>query len=238
MWLAALLAAGVVATGCGTGLQQGAGTAVSAADLQDDLAGRLGAAGMKPQSVTCKEGLVGEAGKTARCDVVLGEANSFEAVVTATKVSGDDVTYEVTPAATKEQLAQTVSRLTGAASAVCQSGVDGTVGQAVQCEVSKDGVTLTRIVEVSGVDGLAMNLTVLPVLARQQVQDLLLDRLAAESGARPAAAECAGALQGRVGDSVDCTVSGESDQEPPRRYVLTVTTVEGDQISFQAAPVP
>lgn len=219
---------GAALLGCGAG--QGSGAAVSAAALQEDLSGQLAAAGMTPLSVTCPQGLAGEAGKTARCEIVLSEANSFEAVVTATKVTGDSVTYDVTPAATREQLAQTVSRLTGATSAECAGGVDGEVGQSVECQVTKDGATLTRIVKVSGVDGLAMNLAVLPLLTRQQLEGLLLDRLAADSGQRPASAECAGDLQGEPGNSVNCTVAGGSV------YVLTVTSVDGDRINFEATP--
>ena len=44
---------------------------VAKADLEKDIADRLTEAGETPQSVTCEEDLVGEVGKTARCEVVL-----------------------------------------------------------------------------------------------------------------------------------------------------------------------
>ena len=41
------------------------------AELQKDISERLEKAGQKPESVTCKDDLEGEVGKTTRCEVAL-----------------------------------------------------------------------------------------------------------------------------------------------------------------------
>ena len=87
-------------------LHRGLNTApiVSADALQTEIASRLTNAGEHPQSVTCKEDLIGEVGQTAHCEVVLSPTNSFEPVVTVTGVDGATIDYEMTPAVSKEQL--------------------------------------------------------------------------------------------------------------------------------------
>jgi hypothetical protein len=42
-------------------------------------------------------------GRTAHWDVVLSPTNSFEPVVTVTRVDGTTIDYEMTPAVSKEQ---------------------------------------------------------------------------------------------------------------------------------------
>jgi hypothetical protein len=213
--------------GC-SALRAGGGEAVSAPDLQKDITDRLTQAGHPPKSVSCKGGLKAEAGASTRCDVVLGDTNSIEPVVTVTAV--DPVTYSVAPAVSGEQLAAAVGRLLASPTVDCESGLDGKIGAQAQCEVTKDAVMMTRTVEVTNVEGLLMSYAVLPVLARQQVQDLLAERL---QGGRPDTVDCAGDLQGKVGASLDCTtVTGGARQ----RLTLTVTGVKGDQIDFAVAP--
>ena len=121
-----------VALVCGCTLNAAVPT-VSKDALQTDIAGRLAAVGVVPELVTCKEDLIGEAGRTARCDVVLSPTNSFEPIVTVTGFDGATINYEVTPAVSKEQLETAVSRLVGADgvwvnSVSCESGLTGEVG--------------------------------------------------------------------------------------------------------------
>ena len=143
--------------------------------LQTDIAARLAKAGEQPQSVTCKEDLVGEVGRTARCEVVMSPTNSFEPVVTVTGVDGSTIDYEMSPAVSKEQLEKAVSRLVAdaarapVASVSCESGLDGKVGAIAHCEVDAGGVKLRRTVEVNKVEGLMMNFDVVPVLTREEV---------------------------------------------------------------------
>src|ERR1700710_187937 len=71
---------------------------VSRTALQDDIARRLADAGERPQSVTCKQDLVGELGATANCEVVVSATNSFEPIVTVTGVDGSAIDYSMAPA--------------------------------------------------------------------------------------------------------------------------------------------
>ena len=91
--------AGCSVNGGGTNLPR-----VSRTALQEDIAHRLADAGEKPESVTCKQDLVGEVGATARCDVVVSATNSFEPIVTVTAVDGSAVDYEMMPAVSRRQL--------------------------------------------------------------------------------------------------------------------------------------
>ena len=101
---------------------------VSKDALQEDIADRLTNAGAQPESVICKEDLVGEVGKTTRCEVVMGPTNSFEPVVAVTGIDGSTINYEMTPAQSKDQLEKGVSRLVSDAEGV----------QVDRCRVSPD----------------------------------------------------------------------------------------------------
>jgi hypothetical protein len=74
--------------GCDANVGDGGTPAVGRDALQTDIAARLAKAGEQPQSVTCNEDLVGEIGKTTRCEVVISATNSFEPVITVTGVDG------------------------------------------------------------------------------------------------------------------------------------------------------
>jgi hypothetical protein len=65
--------------------------------------------GDPPQSVTCQEDLMGQVGRTARCDVMMSDANGFQPVVTVSRVDGSTVDYEMTPAISQEQLEKDVT---------------------------------------------------------------------------------------------------------------------------------
>jgi hypothetical protein len=141
---------------------------VSKDALQTEIAARLTNAGEVPQSVTRKDDLVGEAGRTAHCEVVLSPTNSFEPVVTVTGVNGDTIDYEMTPAVSKEQLEKAVTRLVTATgvkvdSVSCESGLTGQVGAVAHCAAQVDGVKVRRTVEVNKVEGLMMNFDLVPV---------------------------------------------------------------------------
>jgi hypothetical protein len=162
--LSALLAAVTLASGCTLNT---AVPTVSKDALQTDIAGRLAAVGAVPEWVTCKEDLIGEAGRTARCDVVLSPTNSFEPIVTVTGFDGTTINYEVTPAVSKEQLETAVSRLVSADGAwvdsvSCESGLTGDVGAVTHCDVDAGGVKARRTVAVNRVEGLMMNFGLVP----------------------------------------------------------------------------
>lgn len=204
---------------------------VSAASLQSDIDKRLTEAGLTPKSVACQSGLPGQPGASTRCDVVLSDINSIQPVVTLT--TSDPVNYAITPAVSAEQLAKAVGALLSTPQVSCTSGLDGKTGAQARCDVTRDGVAMTRTVEVTNVEGLLMSYEVLPSLGRAEVQRLLADRVAAQNGQRPDSASCAGDLQGTVGATTDCTVvTGGSVSV----FSLTVTKVDGDAIDFGYAP--
>lgn len=229
--------AGAALSGCSFNVSTG--VSVPKTDLEKDISARLEKAGQKPQTVTCKDDLKGEVGKTTRCEVVLSTTNSFEPVVTVTKVEGTTVSYDMTPAVSKAQLDKSVASLVSEASGVnvdsvnCEGGLDGKEGAETHCDVTANGVTSRRTVVVTKVDGLMMNFNVLPILEKAQVENSLLEQLATQLGGRPDSADCSGDLEGKKGNSITCTVvAGEETQD----FTLTVTGVNGDRINFNYAP--
>lgn len=210
---------------------------VSAADLQKDLSDRLSSAGMTVKSVTCKDDLVGEVGKTAGCDVDFNDTNSVEAVFTATKVEGTTVSFDIAPAMTKDQLQKAVSSISNSPTVTCDSGVEGKVGAQTKCEVTKDGAASKRIAEVSQVDAprLGLEISVWQVLSKQQLQDLLTQKMAADNGAPPETVDCVDDVVAKKGTVVECSVSSGGQVQA---YDVTVTDTQGDTVSFDYAAKP
>ncbi|MEO3759231.1 DUF4333 domain-containing protein [Mycobacterium sp. B14F4] len=154
-------------SGCGRDPEVTTTPTVSKDVLTREITERLTTTGEVPQSVTCREDLLGEVGRTARCEVVLSPTNSFEPVISVTGVDGSSIDYVVRPAVSKEQLEQAVSRLAAVPGVtigpvVCDSGLDGTVGAVTQCDVDSGGVKVRRTVAVNNVEGLMMNFDLVP----------------------------------------------------------------------------
>jgi Domain of unknown function (DUF4333) len=212
---------------------------VSRDAMQRDIRARLSELGEQPASVTCNDDLVGEVGKTARCEVAMSPTNIFETVIEVTDVHGSTIKYEMTPAVSKAQLEKTTSRLVtersgfAVESISCASGLEGRVDAVAYCDVDAGGVQLRRTVEMSDVNGLMMTFDVVPVLTKAEIETSLLDALEQRVGARPVSAECAGNLDGKVGHTVDCTVAAGP---ATTAYTLTVTTVDGSRINFSYEP--
>lgn len=230
----ALLGAGL--TGCSGSVKVGTTSApsVSAADLQKNLTDQFASASPAPKSVTCTDDLVGEVGKKAICDVVFSDTNSVQAVVTVNSVEGSTVNYDITPALSQDQLQQAVSGLVSSPTVSCDSGLDGTVGEMSTCAVTVNGVAGKRRVTVDGVDGLEIDLTVTSVASKQQVQDLLMQKLAAD-GQSAEAVECVDDVVAKEGTSVECTVINGGQSQP---VVVTVTSANGDIIEFDYSAKP
>ena len=233
------LAIGAVLSGCSFSAGVNATPSVSKDALQKDIADQLTQAGEPPESVTCNEDLVGEVGKTTRCEVVMGPTNSFEPVVTVTGIDGSTINYEMRPALSKDQLDKAVSRLVSDAEGVqvdsmsCESGLEGEVGAVVSCDLDAGGVQLRRMVEVTSVEGLMLNFDVLPALTQAAVESSLLDELEGQVGQRPDSAECSGDLEGKPGKTVDCTIVAGPETTS---FTLTVNTVEGTTINYSYEP--
>lgn len=233
-----VVALGAVAVGCaavsGCSFQIGGPPAVSQDDLQNDISKRLSDAGEKPESVTCGGPLVGEVGKTTRCDVVLSRTNSFQPVVTVTKVEDKMVSYEVTPAMSKEQLEEYISARDSddgkqVESVSCDSGLDGEKGAVTYCDTEAPKGTFRRKAEVVDVDGLLMKFNFIPVYTKNDIAKGLMDILEERLGERPDSATCDDDMVGEEGNSIECTVSMRADEQV---YTLTVTGVDGETIDF------
>jgi len=227
-------------SGCSFNFSVGGEPTVFKDALQDDIANRLTEAGEKPESVTCATDLEGEVGKTTRCEVVLSPKNSFEPIVTVTEVDGSTVSYEMTPALSKEQLENSVSDLVADSSGLevnsvsCESGLEGEEGAIAHCVVDAGGLTLTRTVEVEEVDGLLMDINVVPILTKREVASALMDELTPQIGERPDAAKCDDNLEGSPGNTVTCTIVAGPDTQD---FLVTVTTVDGDSIDYRYEPI-
>lgn len=150
---------------------------VSRRALQEDISERLADAGEKPETVICKQDLVGEVGATAHCEVVVSATNSFEPIIAVTGVDGAAIDYQMRPALSRRQLEEVVSRLVADAGALdvkavlCDSGMEGTVGAVSHCDVDAGGVRLRRTVEVSDVSGLMMSVELVPLLSQPKTPD-------------------------------------------------------------------
>jgi hypothetical protein len=80
----------------------------------------------------------------------------------------------------------------------------GKVGAVANCDVVTKGVTTRRTVEVSGVSGLSMKCGLIPVLTQQVLAASLVFQLR-QVGQHPDSASCASDLDGKVGNTVECT---------------------------------
>ena len=166
----AIALACVGVSGCSGSVSVHSGTGppvVAKADLEKDITDRLTQADQPPQSVTCAEDLVGEVGKTTRCEVVLSETNAIEPIVKTTKVDGTTVDYEMTPALSQDQLQKQVGMLmtqngTPAETVTCEGGLEGVVGNEVRCSVEGGGETTETVVQVTEVNELVMNFRINP----------------------------------------------------------------------------
>jgi hypothetical protein len=161
--IAAMSAAGVALVGCSADVSVASTPTVSRQVLQSDIADRLAKAGQPPRSVTCEQDLVGEIGRTTRCDVVMSEDNSFEPVVTVTRIDGSTVDYEMAPALSQAQLEKVVAGMVAKSaggrvdSVACESGLEGRVGAIAHCDVDAEGTKAHRTVRMTDVSGLTMN---------------------------------------------------------------------------------
>ncbi len=80
-----------------------------------------------------------------------------------------------------------------------------------------------------------MNFDLVPMLTKAEVERSFLDELTKQLGTRPDTASCAGDLEGRPGNTVDCAVTSGPDSGAFR---LTVTAVNGTEIDYTYAARP
>ena len=75
----------------------------------------------------------------------------------------------------------------------------------------------------------------LGVTPKQQLEDALLEELAANGGQAPDTVDCVGDLQATTGQTIECTVSTDLAGQV---YLVTVTTVDADNVNYNYAPKP
>lgn len=210
---------------------------VSKEALQKDISQRLADAGTAPQSVSCPEDLAGKVGQSTRCEVAMGAVSNLEPIVTVTSVDGASVNYDIAPAVSQAQLESAVSRLvatttkTTPTAVACQSGLQGKVGTEAYCDVTAGGATARRTALVTAVSGLAMQYGLVPMLPKTVVEGSLVFQLK-QIGPQPDSVTCASGLEGKIGATVDCTTQTAGRAAA---YVLTVTAVKGDNITYKYA---
>lgn len=228
--VAALAAVGLLA-GC-AGKDKSPQT-LSAADLQNKMMEQFADTSMPPKSVVCKNGLTLETGQSATCDVTLADSTSVEAVATVNMDSGT-ADYTIEPALTKEQVAQLITSTDPAMSATCDSGLPSSIGATAQCEATLNGTVTKRAVMVDDVNGLEIDTSVHRLFPKDEVQELLLQKLNAD-GKPVETVVCEADVVGKPGSAVECAAVTGSEK---KGYVVTLTTIEQDSfdISYSDAP--
>lgn len=231
--LAALGLLGAGLSGCSVKVEKTAAS-VSAADLQKKLTDQFAASEKPPKSVTCKDDLVAEVGKTSSCEVALDDNNHVQAVVTVTSVNSGDVQYDIMPAYTKDELAKAVSSMLPDSTVACATGLEGKIGATAMCDVTRDGIDSKRVLEVDDISGLQMDVSVKRLWPKEKVQEVLMQRLNAD-GTPAETVECVDGVIGKTGQNVECAaVTGNQK----KGYVVTVTTVEDDDFGIDYKDVP
>lgn len=227
-----LLGAGLA--GCSAKVETKSAAAISAADLQKRLTEQFAGFTNPPKSVTCKDDLAAEVGKSSSCDVVLADSSTVEAVATVTGVKGSDLSYDIMPALTKEQLAQSVSSMAGASAVTCASGLEGKIGATAQCDTILNGVDSKRVLQVDGVNGLDLDISMKKMWPKEKVQEILLQKLNAD-GTPVETVECVDGVVGKTGANVECvTVTGNQK----KGYIVTVTTFDDDNLGIDYKDAP
>jgi len=209
---------------------------VSKTELQNDISRRFTDAGQTPQAVNCPDDLPGQPGRSVRCEVTISPTDSFEPIVTVTNVEGTKVNYDITPAVSKSQLESSVLQLASAKAPVtsvsCESGLEGKVGALAYCDVTARGVSTRRTVEVTNVSGLQMSYGLVPMLPKAIVESSLLFKLK-QDGHQADSATCGNDLEGMVGNTVACSAVTAGQTQS---YIVTVTAVQGDNITYKYTP--
>ena len=209
--------------------------AAEVSQLAEDMGGDV-------DRVVCQDDLVGAVGESTRCEI---ESSNpvfvLTPIVTVTSVDGETVNWEVEPTLTAEQLERQMTHRIGGGSGgapdtvSCDEGLDGPAGNTTQCDVSIDGgPSQTRTVKAKKAEGLALQWSLLAMLPREQAEQSLHRQLTEALGYPPDSVECAGDLVGEKGNTTTCDVEAPPDSWV---YLLTVESIEGEQIRYRYEPV-
>jgi hypothetical protein len=143
----------IAAAACSSGPRM-----VSKDDIAKQITSKMtDAAGNKPDSVTCPDGLKGEVGAQLNCAMKI-KGQDYNVNVTATSVKGDDVQFDMVETVDKnlfasklrDQLTEKVGRKPD--SVTCPDNLKGTPGSTLRCELKDGGETYGVTVTVTNVD--------------------------------------------------------------------------------------
>ena len=129
---------------------------------KDDIAKQItdkmtDAAGNKPDSVTCPDGLKAQVGAQLNCAMKI-KGEDFNVNVTATSVNGSDVKFDMVETVDKKEVASKISdQLAQQAgrkpdSVTCPDNLKGTEGATLRCELKDGDQTYGVTVTVTSVD--------------------------------------------------------------------------------------
>lgn len=117
----------------------------------------------------------------------------------------------------------------------CPREMPAKTGEEMRCTLTQDGDSTALTVRVTSVDGAKFNLGVevdeeTAVVSKADLEKEILDQLEAESGERPAAATCPGAVAATLDVVVECVLSTATGE----KYAATITVneAEGTRIGF------
>jgi Domain of unknown function (DUF4333) len=129
---------------------------------KDDIAKQItdkmtDAAGNKPDSVSCPDGLKGQVGAQLNCAMKI-KGQDYNVNVTATSVKGDDVQFDMVETVDKnlvasklsDQLTEKVGRKPD--SVTCPDNLKGTQGATMRCDLKDEGQTYGVTVTVTDVE--------------------------------------------------------------------------------------
>lgn len=122
-------------------------------------------------------------------------------------------------------------------SVVCKDDLPGEVGKSANCDVVyADGTKANAVLTTKSVEGDTVNFDydVTVLMDSQQVQDVLGEKLAAQTGLEIESVECSADLPAKVGGSVDCFAASTDGQS--QGYTVTVTSVENGTVNFDFQP--
>ncbi|MEZ0054220.1 hypothetical protein ABIA30_005260 [Mycobacterium sp. MAA66] len=206
--------------------------------LEQTLTKQLTNPDQPPPTVICDHGLIGKVGQSTPCAVTMADSNAFDPIVTVNGVDDANVKFDLQPSISKVHLESAVGAMikkesdVAPDSVVCDTGLEGKQGFVAICHVTAAGFTSNRTVQVGEVQGLSMHYGLAPALPKPSAEKALMAQLA-QIGKHPDTATCHGDLEGRVDNTLLCTVAyGGSRQD----YLLTVTGVSDRGITFKYTP--
>lgn len=129
---------------------------------------------------------------------------------------------------------QITSKLTDAAgnkpdSVTCPNDLPAKVGAQLNCEMKAKNQTFNVNVTVTSVEGSNVKFDMVETVDKDQVAQVISNKLVQQVGRRPDAVTCPDNLKGVVGSSLRCQLTDGSDKYG---VMVTVTSVDAGDVKF------